>query len=510
MTARSSRSMLTVNFLVATSLGVSFLSYVAIATLFGLTRHVDAFYAALMLPNLFVFLFVDYLGKNFLPVFASARQAGFAEASELTSSIVTIVAVFAAVVALLLVLASRPVFALLLPGFTAEEIEITVRFFLIMAPTIVLTAVTSFHEYVCQYDEDYTRVTAIRTVLPVTNLAVILAAGPVIGPYALPLAFTLGHALAFLLMARRARYRYSPRLAVREQWERKVFVNSAIVMSGGLLVRTRGLITTFLASQLGPGAVAALALAQRLVEPVQRTTFTGIRMLLFTRVARLHTESNTREIARLYTLGLSGSFLLLAPLLWWIGLHAEVIVRVLFERGAFDAEMTALVALALVGLVPSIVFFGVNALLSNAFYAMDRVLVPTLVMPVGTAVYLVAAPATYRPLGVFGLSLSLSAVAVVVFAILLGQLARHVPEFRARVVAWRLALYTLLSGAAAVAAVRLTGTGAGDAVDAVLSLVVGAGLYIGALALVKDRTLAEVYEYFRRAWPSRASVRAAR
>lgn len=510
MTAHGSRSMLAVNLLVATSLVVSFLSYVAIASLFGLTRDVDAFYAALLLPNLFVLLFVDYLGKNFLPVLASARQESFARASELTSSIITIVALFAGVVALLLVLVSRPVFALLLPGFSADEVDITARYFAIMAPTIVLTAVTSFHEYVCQYDEDYTRVTAIRTAVPLANLAVIVAAGPVVGAYALPIAFTLGHAIAFVLMARRARYRYVPRIAVRAEWERKVFVNSAIVMSGGLLARTRRLVATYLASQLGAGAVAALALAQRLSEPVQRTTFTGIRMLMFTRVARLHTESNTREIARLYTLGLSASFLLLAPMLWWTGLHAEVIVRTLFERGAFDAQMTSLVALALIGLVPGIVFFGVNSLLSNAFYAMNRVLIPTLVMPIGTIVYVVIAFATYRRLGVLGLSLSLSAVGVVIFAIMLRQLARHVPEFRAVVVARRLALHTLLSGAGAVAALALVRTGAGDALNAALALVVGTALYVGALALVKDRTLAVVYDYFRRAWPRRASVGAAR
>src|SRR5690606_18920156 len=188
MSAHGSRSMLAVNLLVATSLGVSYLSYVAIATLFGLTRHVDAFYAELLLPNLFVLLFIDYLGKNFLPVLASARQESFARASELTSSIITIVALFAGVVALLLVLVSRPVLALLLPGFSAGEIEITSRYFAIMAPTIVLTAVTSFHEYVCQYDEDYTHVTAIRTAVPLSNLAVIVAAGPFIGTYALPIA----------------------------------------------------------------------------------------------------------------------------------------------------------------------------------------------------------------------------------------------------------------------------------------------------------------------------------
>ncbi|HEX6994502.1 MAG TPA: lipid II flippase MurJ [Gammaproteobacteria bacterium] len=500
----SSRSMLAVNALVLASLGASFASHVAIAAFFGLSRQVDAYYAALVLPNLFVLLCIDYIGKNFLPIFASARRDGFARASELTSSIVTIVAILAALVALVLVIAGRPLLRALLPGFSAGDVEIASRYLSIMAPTVVLTAVTSFHQYVCQHDEDYTAITAIKMAVPLASFAAILTAGPFVGAYALPIGFTLGHLVTAVLMARRARYDYSPRIGFREEWERKIFTNSAIVMGSGFVARTRGLVATYLSSQLGSGAVAALALGQRLVDPIHRTAFIGIKMMMFTRVARLHAESDTGEIARLYSRGLSASFLVLAPLLWWMALDAEAIVRVVFERGAFDAGMTALVVLALIGFAPSVVFVGMNTLLSNAFYAMGRVLVPAIVMPVGTVVYLLVAPAVYRPLGVLGLALSASLVAVVVFALLLHRLARRVPALRASGVLRRLSIHAALSGAAATAAQAVPRTGAGEAVDAVLALVLGSALYFGVLMLLRDRTLADVRVYLSRAFPSRA------
>ncbi len=62
------------NALVLASLGIGLLNNVLIAALFGLTRNVDAFYAAMMLPSLFMVLCVDYLGKNFLPVLAQASS----------------------------------------------------------------------------------------------------------------------------------------------------------------------------------------------------------------------------------------------------------------------------------------------------------------------------------------------------------------------------------------------------------------------------------------------------
>ena len=53
-------------------------------------------------------------------------------------------------------------------------------------------------------------------------------------------------------------------------------------------------------------------------------------------------------------------------------------MRVFFQRGQFTPEMGALVTGAVVGLTPSVLFVGLNQLLTNAFYAMDKIKVPAL------------------------------------------------------------------------------------------------------------------------------------
>ena len=441
--------MLSVNALVFGSVGIGFLSSVAIAALFGLTRRLDAYYAALIVPQLFMTLCIDYLGKNFLPVFARARAHSAEMASEVTSCVVTIVGLLAAAVTAVLCLASEPIFSVLLPGFDGADLSLVSHYFWIMAPAIVLTAVTPFHEYVCQHDEQYTRIAAIMASQPIVNLVAIVGAGPFVGEYALPLGYTAGQAITFALMMYYARYRYRPRIRVRGEWEKPIFTNSAVVMGTGLFVRTRGLITNFLASLIGDGAIAALNFGHRLVEPIERTAFSGVRRLMFSRTARLVVEDNSRDLLRLYRIGLNASFLLLTPFLWWLVLDSELLLELLFERGAFDATMTALVAVTLIGYAPAVVFAGVNSILSNAFYAMGRVAVPALVMPIGMLVYLAIAPAIYRPLGVLGLSLASSAVHVTVFVILLFLLAKRVPKLGPWSALGRIAAYVLLGGVSA-------------------------------------------------------------
>src|SRR5688572_6756267 len=446
------RGVVNVNALVVAALGVGVVSNVLIAALFGLSYRVDAFFAAMVLPNLFMVLCIDYLGKNFLPVLASAKAVSEACASSVTSSIVTIVVLLAAAVTALLVGFRAPLFAALLPGFDAEALELVTRYFAIMAPSIVFMAVNTFHEYVWLFEERFAYVSLVRTALPAANLAGLLALAPWLHEYCLPAGYLLGHLAVFLLLLRRLPYRYRPQIALRTGFERRVFANSAIVMSTGLLARSKSIVLNYLASLLGSGAIAAMALATKLTEPLERSAFTGIRMLMFSRAVRLAVERDHRSIGELYSRGLRAAFLVLAPLIWWIALNSGALVELLFGHGEFTPEMVSLVAGILLALVPSVLFLGVNQLLSNAFYAMDRVKVPAVVMPLGTAVYIAAAVPLSGLLGTQGLAVATTIAAITVFAALLIAVARQVPEIRLLRTTGALAFYAVLAGTAMLGA----------------------------------------------------------
>jgi putative peptidoglycan lipid II flippase len=495
---KNARSIVTVNVMVLAALAIGLLSNVVIAAVFGLTRRVDAFYAASMLPNLVMVLCVDYLGKNFLPVLALAKQESDESAARMTSSVVTIVALFALVVSALLAAFAGPVFGVLLPGFNEADTELVSRYFLIMAPAIVLMAINTFHEYVCQYEERYVLITAIKIALPTANLVAIVVLAPFVGEFCLPVGFLLGHVVSFLVLTPFAKYKYSPTLRVRAHLERRVFTNSAIVMSTGFIARTKSLFMNYFASHLGGGAISALALASKLTDPLGRSAFAGIRLFLFSRTARLYVERNERALAGLYRMGLRVSFLLLVPLLAWMCMNSTEIVQALFARGEFTADMTVLVAATLVGLAPSVLFVGVNQLLSNAFYAMDRVKVPALVMPGGTFVYVAAAMPFAYWLGTQGLALATTVTSAVVFCAMYVCLSRALPGFKALSTAMHLLSYTALGAATmAGAMVLLHAFELPAAIVATASLPIGAAIYFTALLVFGDATFQRLREYAR-------------
>lgn len=494
----AARGVVNVNALVFAAIGIGLLNNVLIAAIFGLTRRVDAFFAAMMLPSLFMILCVDYLGKNFLPVFASAKQEGDESASQMTSTIVTLVAALAVAVAAILFFTAETLFSVLLPGFSSEEVALVADYFRIMAPAIVFMSVNAFHEYVCQYEERFTKVVAIRAALPLGNLLAIVALGPYLDEYSLPVGYLAGHTIVFLLMARAARYRYTPRVEIRAHLERRVFVNSAILMSTGFIARTKSIVTNALASTLGGGAIAALAFALKLTEPLERAAFTGARMFMFSRTARMFVEQDRRGLGRLYESGLRVSFLLVAPVVWWVVMNSEFIVGVLFARGEFTPQMNALVAGVLLGLVPSVLFLGVGQLLSNAFYAMDRVRAPAIVMPCGMLVYVALAVVLVGPLGTQGLALATSMTALVTFAALFVWLTYTLDELDLGRTSLRLFTYVAASGALMVAvtlglkALALPAWGV-----ALAGAPLGACVYFVILWLARDRACLGMQRFAR-------------
>jgi peptidoglycan biosynthesis protein MviN/MurJ (putative lipid II flippase) len=195
----------------------------------------------------------------------------------------------------------------------------------------------------------------------------------------------------------------------------------------------------------------------------------------------------------LYDFGIRASFLLLAPLLWWAAPHADLIVALIFGHGAFTGAMVGQVGAILMALVPSILLIGVNQLLSNAFYAMGRVAVPALMMPLTTIAYALAAGPVSARLGPPGLTLTTTLVHLALFFGLVAALARALPELRAGRLLWHLAGYTVLSGFCIMASTMLADAlGAGGIGTAVLTLTAGSLLYAAMLFLSGEATLRRI------------------
>ena len=494
------RKLFSVNAIIFVSLFIGFLNNVAIGGFFGLNRAVDAYFAAAILGNLFMYLIVDYVGKNFLPTYAARFQESPEDAGRVASIVVTLLALVAAAIAVLLVLFAEPLFTLLLPGFSEDDIRFTTRMFAIQAPSIILMTINNFHQYVWQHGEHYNRVAFARLFIPLL-LLVFVTGGHFFGTVlALPMGFLAGHVASAAILAYRLPYRYRPSIDFRNPDVSKILSNSALLTGSGLIARMRAPIMQYYASQLGEGAIAAMSLAIKLCRPIYQTSLMGVHMIVFSRSSKEVAKGNVEKLADIYDYALSAVLLGTMPIAVWMTLNAEPLINVLFLRGEFTHSMAALTVLALLGAAGSTVFQGLVKLLSHSFYAMHRIVIPMVTMPLGTVVFFYAIKYMSEAYGILGLTLANSAVAGLTTIVMMVILAIILPKFSAMRIVKRIAAYFGLAAIGGFAGLELSEFAAlGDLSRLVVAFIVLLIVYIAGLWISRETIFVRVLQSLRTA-----------
>jgi putative peptidoglycan lipid II flippase len=247
-------------------------------------------------------------------------------------------------------------------------------------------------------------------------------------------------------------------------------------------------VSRFIGLSLNESAVAVLNLATRLMElPIGVFTL-AVSTVVFPLIARHAAAGDWGNLATSYRKGMRLILVINIPAAVGLIVLAVPIVRLLFERGAFQPEDTRMVQPVLVVFGLGLPFLSFVTIVLRAFYAQKDTKTPVRAAVLSFMINLVLSLALMRPLGTVGLAIA-SNIAVVAQAIYLQwRLARKRESLAFRHVAGdlgKIAVATLLMGALVgggwwawsehVAATKLT-----DALALVLFIGAGVAVY-GAL-----------------------------
>ena len=166
------------------------------------------------------------------------------------------------------------------------------------------------------------------------------------------------------------------------------------------------LLTQTIAFWVGPHIVASFNYAVRLMELPQGMFGISLATFLLPTLSALALEKNYPEFRATLRHGLST--LLFANLIAAILLVvlAEPIVRLLFERGAFDADSTSRASKALICLAPGLVAFSTVNILARAFFALGDTKTPMKISLACLTLNLLLAAALVVPLRQGGLGIA--------------------------------------------------------------------------------------------------------
>lgn len=436
---------------------VGFVREQAIAWRFGAGGLVDSYVAALFVPQLLGGI-IQVVLTPFMPVYIEQREtsAGRQVASTTFFAILGASLVGGASV---VVLAPQLV-RLFVGNFSADQQVLTVGLVRILAVSIMFGSGSAFLTMLFNGHQDFL-VPALSAfgfnavVVP----AVLLIRG--LSIQGLAWAATVGTLLPLALMIAVAGSRSYP-LFASPMFGAPAFLR-IVRLSGPLWFSSLAgqlymIVDRRLASGLDVGSLAALNFANMLVQLPVGILVTTLVTALFPTLAEHAAKGDGKALAKVVAGSVRAMCMLMIPASVGLIVLRYPIVRLAFERGAFDGRATAETAVALGFYAVGLTGISVGQVLSRVFHAMQDTLTPVkigmalLLGKIGLALALVG------PLGHGGLALTVSLGATLSTALLMIVLARRMERgtFNLLPLVMKVALASILMGLVAHAALRVT------------------------------------------------------
>lgn len=403
---------------------------------FGTSGPASAFTIAFQIPNLVSNLFANAaLSAAFVPVFTDLLQQGKRkEAFRLASTLFWI---------MLIVLGAITAFAILMAGtimplftastFNSELDALTAGLSQILFPVVLLLGLNGLMVGILQSYDHFT----IPAISPAVWNVVIIVLLIVLRPH-----FHGGYengnqlyayAIAILVatfvqmgMAAAALSRVDFRLEFAVDWHdpriKQVFMLMLPVTIGLGIVNLDQLINSLFGTLVSKEAPRAIDNAFRIYMLPQGMFSVAVATVLFPTLSRMAARSDSEGMRRSVGIGMRQINLLLIPAAAFMLVLATPIVRLIFQRGHFDARSTELVSEALFWFAWSLPFGGLNLLLTRTFFAVQRPWIPTRLALINIIVDIIVSIGLYRPLGIAGLIIGTVAANAVMTVMLLYRL----------------------------------------------------------------------------------------
>jgi putative peptidoglycan lipid II flippase len=430
---------------------------------FGAGFLYDAYVVAFRIPNVLRDLFAEgALSAAFVKVFTDYQiNKSEKEAWKLASLVLNALAVVLSVITIIGIIFSRQFIDLIADGFSPEKAALATTLTQIMFPFILLVALAAVAMGVLNTKGVFGVPASASTVFNIVSiifglaLAFWLSGGgwlvaggdkdaipgaaaqwAIIG---MAIGTLIGGASQFLMQIPslyKVGFRFAPVLSFTDPGVKRVMALMAPAILGTSAVQINVLVNTYFVSQI-EGAQGWLSYAFRLMQFPIGIFGVAIGTASVPVLSRMASEGRIKDFRDTLSSSMNLVFLMTLPSACGLVVLGEPIIRLIYERGKFDASATLMTAYALAGYSIGLTGYAAIKVLSPAFYAMDDAKTP---MIIALASILVNTLASYFFLRLFapygfghiGVALSTSIVALVNFFALVLLMRKKIKRLNGR------------------------------------------------------------------------------
>ncbi len=399
---------------------------------YGASTYTDIYVMAMNIPNVIFAAIGAAISTTFIPIYCEiSGNKGEKDAIKFTNNILTIVFILCIIIAFLGLVFTKPLLRVFAFGFRGETLSIAIHFTRILIFSIVFIGIANVLTAYLQVKNNFTVPGLIS--LP-QNIIVIISIfiSMKYGPYAMVWGTLIGMSMQVLFQlpfAYKKGYKTKPYINLKDENLKKMLVLTGPVLVGVTVHQVNTMIDRSIASTLGEGSISALNFADRLNSFVLALFITSIVAVIYPMFSKLSTSNNKKMLEQYIVKSSNSIILLVMPVAVGAIILSTPIVKLLFERGAFEKTATQMTSIALAMYSVGLVAYGLRDVINKVFYSLQDTKTPMVYGAIAMGLNIVFNIILSKFIGHAGLALGTSLSAIVCTILLYINLGKKIGNF---------------------------------------------------------------------------------
>lgn len=357
---------------------------------------------------------------SFIPIYNKVRsEKGQRQAERFTSNLVNILFIVATIFILVMMVFTTPIVKLFALGYTEGKLALTVQFTRFILLTLYATAISSVFIGYLNIHEDFITPSLTGIFMNVFLIISVIIAFKLNNFFVLAYGFVLTEFLKYMFFPkaiRKTKYKHRFFIDFNDPYIRQLLKMSLPIIASVAAVDISTMIDQSLASKLFEnthGAVAALRFASLVLQLISGVIVVSVTTSIYPSLSRYGNDGEYPKLKKTMMDAIVSSLIFVIPAMFGIMILSVPTVRLLFQRGMFDAESTALTAGVLFFYAPSLIGLTIKDITTRAFFAMGNSKTPVKITLIQVSLDIVLNLTLSYFFGIKGLALATSIASIV-------------------------------------------------------------------------------------------------
>ena len=397
------------------SKGIGFVREAILVSTYGASMVSDVYITAMKIPSTLFAIIASALSTTFIPLFCEVdKNKGKKESLKFINNMLNIVLILGIIISITAFIFTKPLIKVFAMDFTGEKMILAIKFTKIMVFSMIFIGISNILTCWLQINEKYNipsltilpyNIILIVSILISKNTSIeILAIGTLIA--------TMSQILFQLPSSYKAGYRYKLYINTKDENIKKIIYLLGPVILGVGAGEINNIIDGSLASTLGDGIITVLNSASKLDTLVTSLFITTIVSVMYPVLSKLSSDNKDEEFKNIIKRYINVVIIIIVPISVGAIVLSTPIVKLIFERGAFDTRATLLTSQALKCYAIGMVGTNITIILNKVFYSKKDTKTPMTTSIISILINIVLSLTLIKHIGHMGLALASSIASI--------------------------------------------------------------------------------------------------